>query len=519
MGRKIYNRFEILKQAPGSPGNMVYKTRDLGPAGVNADGSADEPVVQLLEWTPPQHAFTDCALKLVDARDDVPEVEVFSSGASLYIASPSATAALTALGKLQQKGLFPGEWPGADSAMSQEQWENYWARLEEIKQFDNGASSSPKMPQDLQAAEEGYRTEETEALPMPLPLREDAMNPPVAVPPPPKPVLQPNPQAPPKPPLPPNPQFVPPPLPPRPPMRVSQPNRWAAPLIIAVAIILAAAILGLALKERNRRIAEEQSQQHLARVHAADVERQEQQRKLDDARSAAEKQQKDLEERMRQAEIQHQRDLANERKQKEDAEARLRDQQEQERRRVEAAKAEKERDDQRRRIEIANAKAAQKRKDDLERQQEQERIDRQNAKAITDSFAQRQATLSAGLGNQFHRIRLINKCPSGAIQVAVHYQGLDQTWVTQGWWEVGPGQERPAPLVYSQNGTFYFYAEGDGKVWSGDDSSGLPIDIVENPFTHILGPIVGRNRRVVRAIRRDFSTGFGEHPVPFNCQN
>src|SRR5579871_5135299 len=101
MGRKIYNRFEILKQAAGSPGNMVYKTQDLGPGGGSASSPADDPIVQLLEWTPEPSAFAGCAMKLIEARDDVPEVEVFSSGASLYIASPSATAALLALRKLQ----------------------------------------------------------------------------------------------------------------------------------------------------------------------------------------------------------------------------------------------------------------------------------------------------------------------------------------------------------------------------------------------------------------------------------
>jgi hypothetical protein len=45
------------------------------------------------------------------------------------------------------------------------------------------------------------------------------------------------------------------------------------------------------------------------------------------------------------------------------------------------------------------------------------------------------------------------------------------------------------------------------------------MEIVETPFTQLLGPIIGKNRRVVKAIRRDFTTGYGEHPVPFNCGN
>ncbi len=499
MGRKIYNRFEILKQVAGSPGNMVYKTQDLGPGGAVPASPADDSIVQLLEWTPEPGALPESARKLNDARDDVPEVEVFSSGASLYIASPSATAALRALGKLQSKGLFPGQWPGTDSAMSKEQWEKYWALQKDIRELQDSDRTLP-MP-----------------LPMPLPVDENPGQAPasaVVVPPPPRP------QPPPKP--------EPPTLQrqPEPTLRknVAGPPRWLTPLIVILALLLAVGV-GFALKERSRRIAEEQRQEQLEKARAQELEHQrlEQQRVLDEAKASSEKQQKDLEERMRQAEIQHQLDLANERREKEAAEDRLRQQQEKERRRIETAKVEKERQDQagreRRRIEIANAQAAQKRKDDLAMQQEHDRIERQNAKAITDSFTQHQTALASGLANQYHRIRLINKCDSSTINVAIRFQSLDQTWVTQGWWTLDPHQEKPAPLVYSQNATFYFYAEGDGKVWAGDDPNALSIDIVENPFTHLLGPIVGKNKRVVKAIRRDFSTGFGEHPVPFNCQN
>jgi hypothetical protein len=143
MGRKIYNRFEILKQVAGSPGNMVYKTQDLGPGGAAAASPADDSIVQLLEWTPEPSALPESAMKLIDARDEVPEVEVFSSGASLYIASPSATAALRALGKLQSKGLFPGHWPGADSAMSKEEWENYWALQKDLQELQDPPGRCP----------------------------------------------------------------------------------------------------------------------------------------------------------------------------------------------------------------------------------------------------------------------------------------------------------------------------------------------------------------------------------------
>jgi uncharacterized membrane protein len=487
MGRKIYNRFEILKEVAGSPGNMVYKTRDLGSGGGNQDSPAAGDIVQLLEWTPENSAFAASALKLNEARDkdEVPEVDVFSSGESLYIASPSAGAALAALAKLQSMGLFPGQWPGADSPMTQAEWENYWARLKEI-------------PEPLAAGQ----------IPEPPPVVEPKKEPPKTV------VLVPPPPPPPKPPEP-KPQE----------RKAGRHPGWLTPLMVVVAFVLLAVLGGVVWTERNRRIAEDQRQQQLQQAKLAELERQrqEERKKAEEAQAAAERKQKELE-RMRQAE-------AEERKQKEEAEERLRQEKaerQKERDRIAAAKAEQDRKDrearfrqeqERKRIELAKAQEAQKRKEELEKRQEQERIDVEKAKAISTDFAQRQIALAAGLSNQYHQIRLVNKCDSYAIHVAIRFQSLDHTWVTKGWWQVDPHQEKSANLVYSQNPTFFFYAEGGDQVWNGQDSNNaISIEVVENPFTHILGPILGKRRRVVQAIRRDFTTGYMEHPVPFNCQ-
>ncbi len=497
MGRKIYNRFETLKEAAGSPGNMVYKTQDL------ADGS----IVQLLEWTPDPAAFAASRDQLGAAQDDVPEVEVFSSPPSLYIASSSADAALDALRKLQTKGLFPGDWPGADSPMSPEQWENYWKLQDEIRQVVEKGAGSPDGLLSPRLQDAKILTPERA-----IALETEPIQPPVVVPPPPP---------------------APAPPPPRPgpaprPRQKARSTGWLTAVMVLVAVGLAVAI-GLVWRDRNRRIAEEERQRQQAVLQQIEQQRQDEQRKLQLAQAETERKQREIEQQMRQAEAQHEIDLANERQRKEEAEQRLLQQQEEARRREEeriaAAKAEEERqarearrreeqEQARRKIEIANARAAQKRKDD----QEQERLMRANAKAVTDSFAQRQMNLSTTLRGQYHRIRIVNKCDAVTIDVAIRFQGLDGVWVTQGWWNVGPHQEKAAPLVYSQNPTFYFYAEGGNRIWEGQDANPETMEIVENPFTHLMEPIVGKNRRVVKAIRRDYTTGYGEHLVPFSCQ-
>jgi hypothetical protein len=460
MGRKIYNRFEILKESAGSPTNKVYKSQDR-------DGS----IVQLLEWTPEQSALAVSKAKLSDARDEVPDVEVFSSGASLYIASATAAAALAALRKLQSWDLFVGAWPGVGEPIP-----------EEIAEPPvPGPIPGPQVFEEPR--KEAMRTDTTVVI-----------VPPIVIPP-----------------------VPPPPIP-----KVPRQSPWLKPAIAAFLLILLALAVGVAWNERNHRIAEEQRQQQ-AKLAELERQREEERRKLGAAQAEAQKQQEELQARMRDAELRHGIDLANERKQKEAAEERLRREQAREHRRIEVAKAEQERkqreDRARQRIEIAKAEQTFKQKYEFEKRQEQDRIERENAKAITDGFAQRQVDLAAGLSNQYHRIKLVNKCGSGAINVAIRFQSLDHVWVTQGWWTVEPHQEKGASLVYSQNGTFYFYAEGGDNVWNGQDSNAASIEVVENGFTHLSGPIVGKNRRVVKAIRRDFSSGYGEHPVPFDCHN
>ncbi|HLK63481.1 MAG TPA: DUF1036 domain-containing protein [Bryobacteraceae bacterium] len=524
MGRKIYNRFEILKEAAGSPCNMVYKSLDL------ADGS----VKQLLEWTPSADAFEDCTKALGAAQDDVPEVEVFSSAPSLYIASESGTAALDALRRLQLKGLFPGEWPGTTSEMSLEEWENYRARLKEIPDLPPpGPAVAPPPPAfDLNQIPILQQNQETEAIAAPPP------------PPPPPPAPSPAP---------------PPPMPPRPAPVKS--TRWLTPVLAMVAVLLLAVGLGLGWKEWRHRIAEQEQRKQAEQARLIEIERQRQedQRKGEQAKvdqpkteqpkteqpktdepkvepekkpSDEQQRAKELEEQKRQAEAQHQAELANARKKKADDAERLRQQKDAERREQErlAAEAEKERLDreakareereaEQRRQDAARALAAQKRKEEAERQQQQDQTVRASAKAITDSFAQRQMALSTPLNNQFHRIRLVNKCDNVSISVAIRFQALDNSWVTQGWWQVDPHQEKSVPLVYSKNSTFYFFAKdfnGGTREWSGD-ANDLDIDVVDNPFTHLAEPIVGTNHRRVKAIRRIYSSGYGEHAVPFTC--
>ena len=117
MSRQFY-RFEILGEAQGAPGHAVYEARDRNRGtGSNGDdggrrGAGDGPNVKLFEWTPEPTALADSLSKLSTAMEEIPEVEIFSSGAAIYLVAASQENAKAALETLRGRGLFSGPWPG-----------------------------------------------------------------------------------------------------------------------------------------------------------------------------------------------------------------------------------------------------------------------------------------------------------------------------------------------------------------------------------------------------------------------
>jgi uncharacterized membrane protein len=139
------------------------------------------------------------------------------------------------------------------------------------------------------------------------------------------------------------------------------------------------------------------------------------------------------------------------------------------------------------------------------------------AKLISDSFAARQKELAAQLGSSVHQIHLVNHCGKSTLDVVVHYKGLDDRWVTDGWWTLKPNED--AHVAYSRETTYYVYAkaENGSLEWLATPPAGAEMQIVRNLFTHIEGEeILGRNKQKVRMFRQEFSTA-EDKPTNFTC--
>jgi uncharacterized membrane protein len=415
---KICGRFEVKKEAGGSPGNMEYEATDM------LDGSA----VTLLEWTPEASALAGAVAQLDEMGDGLMGAEAFSQGTSLYLAAASNAAATAALRQLRSAGLFRARWPG----------------------FDDPDST----------------------------------------------------------PLPPNPITVAA-IPAEPPKRSTMRN-W----VIAAAAILVVVVLGaMALVEKQAAAQHELDQ---ARLNQAEAQRQQQEAQAEQAAKDAQA----LKDRLSQAEAQRQSDEAQAEAARKEAAVNQQAMEDSLRqataeRQREAEQARKEKEAQQKELDEARQRekdmAEQKRQADLAKKDLEGRLG-----GTKTSFDDRQTALAGTLSNQYHRIRLIYSCP-GEISVAIHFQGLDQNWVTEGWWRLGAFQQKVADPAYSQNATYYFYAKSAESIWQGHDASAINLEVVENPFIHITGAIQGINRRVDRAPRQEFPAAYGEQPMQFPC--
>jgi hypothetical protein len=100
MQKRIY-RFEIVRGVS----HAVYKAKDLA-RGAN---------VTLYEWTPDAAELAGC-LKVLEGIAKADGYEVFSTGASLYLAAMTEPAAETGLRLLREAGLFGGVFVGGQAA-------------------------------------------------------------------------------------------------------------------------------------------------------------------------------------------------------------------------------------------------------------------------------------------------------------------------------------------------------------------------------------------------------------------
>lgn len=89
---------------------------------------------------------------------------------------------------------------------------------------------------------------------------------------------------------------------------------------------------------------------------------------------------------------------------------------------------------------------------------------------------------------EYDRIVLRSACPY-EIAVSLHYQDLDDAWVTRGWWLVPP-RESVTTDAMTRSQVLYFYAEnqGVGRVWDGTGQEGsISRTVSDSRFDHVVG--------------------------------
>lgn len=108
-------------------------------------------------------------------------------------------------------------------------------------------------------------------------------------------------------------------------------------------------------------------------------------------------------------------------------------------------------------------------------------------------------SLPAAAADDHYGIYFKNKC-SVMIQVSIRYRNLQNEWVTKGWYNIQPGEEKR--IARSYNSVFYYMGQAKGRVWSGKDR-----------YYKI------RDEKVPYGFRRKEipSTRFTDHTVSLSC--
>ncbi len=119
----------------------------------------------------------------------------------------------------------------------------------------------------------------------------------------------------------------------------------------------------------------------------------------------------------------------------------------------------------------------------------------------------------------YDTISLSNRCRF-TVSVALHYNDLDDRWITRGWWNVEAGATVETDAK-TRNSVLYFFAENrsKGKNWAGDGrDDSLTMSVVDSRFDHLdHDRWAYRERREVAFYRRDTAEEWVDHVETFDC--
>ncbi len=124
-----------------------------------------------------------------------------------------------------------------------------------------------------------------------------------------------------------------------------------------------------------------------------------------------------------------------------------------------------------------------------------------------------------GEARQYDRVVLRSACPY-EVAVALHYQDLDDAWVTRGWWMLPPKKSVTTDAM-TRSQVLYFYAENQavGRVWDGTGHEGSTSQTISDTrFDHVVGerfPYEGA--RTVSFFRRLSGREWMDYTEVFEC--
>jgi hypothetical protein len=151
-------------------------------------------------------------------------------------------------------------------------------------------------------------------------------------------------------------------------------------------------------------------------------------------------------------------------------------------------------------------------------ERERRALEDEMAKAIAERTRLTTA-LKRQYGDNVYSITLVNNCKH-TLSAAISYKALDDQWVTEGWWNLKPGERKTTGRI-SRNSWLYFYAENSAQKleWNGNNKADKTEEmVVDERFIRVgEGPLRGTNPKRVVFFGKNAGAEFREYVQAFAC--
>lgn len=133
-----------------------------------------------------------------------------------------------------------------------------------------------------------------------------------------------------------------------------------------------------------------------------------------------------------------------------------------------------------------------------------------------DILKQKMIEKSYKLFGKYYTISIKNNCDK-IISIAIHYKAIEDEWVTKGWWNINP-HDSITTDINTRNREIYFYAQGGGYKWNGENKeNSVNRDVINKAFMCVGNQqLEGKGKKTVSFFKRELNKRYGNYNESFS---